>query len=190
MIKSCDICGTNFTAQRVNALRCSDACKKKSLQQWGRDNRETLKARSALHYQDNKEAVLIRSAKRYEAHKEDIAAKRVAYRQTDAGKAADHRGKSKKQDTPCNGTIKHFSKADQCVRCGRPGAQDLEHMTPRSQGGTNYIENLTTMCAGCNHGVGGKHTMGPQDWPVFVCWFLWNETHRREAIAAPERRLQ
>ena len=48
-------------------------------------------------------------------------------------------------------------------------------MTPISQGGTNYIENLTTMCADCNRGPGGKHTKGPQDWPAFVAWFLWNE---------------
>ena len=47
-----------------------------------------------------------------------------------------------------------------CVYCGRAPLLDesvlleLEHLIPRSQGGTNEMENLVTSCRECNIGKG------------------------------------
>jgi len=54
-----------------------------------------------------------------------------------------------------------------CIFCGRaltiaadgtPGPRvTLEHIWPRSHGGTDALENLALACAGCNHEKGVRH---------------------------------
>jgi 5-methylcytosine-specific restriction endonuclease McrA len=146
-IKECDVCGSEFedTSRAGNAKRCSDKCRQESQRE------------------------------RYAAKRETILEYRREYSKTPAGKASKRRRRHRRRDAPCNGSIKHFQLADKCVRCGSTENLELEHITPISQGGSNHIENLTTMCAECNHGVGGKHTKGPHDWATFVAWYLWNE---------------
>lgn len=49
-----------------------------------------------------------------------------------------------------------------CRLCGaaaRDGAHvrlEVDHITPRSAGGTNAVENLWTLCFACNRGKGAK----------------------------------
>lgn len=49
-----------------------------------------------------------------------------------------------------------------CLYCGRdlrdaaPSEITLDHLTPRSEGGTNVSENLVTACRACNSSRGAK----------------------------------
>lgn len=160
MTKECDICGSEFEALR-KTKRCSDKCK-----------REAWKAYLREYCGANKEAIAAKKRAYAEANKEAIATYQREYFKTPAGKAARKRVSAKRRAAPCNGTIKHFKLADRCVRCGSTEELELEHITPVSQGGSNHIENLTTMCAECNRGVGGKHTKGAHEWAEFVVWYL------------------
>ena len=134
------------------------------------DRRQTseYKAGKARYYQ--RPGVKAKAAERNQTP--ESKAVKHTYRRTPAGREAIARGHAQRRGAPENGTRKHFHIADQCVCCGSTHQLELEHMTPISKGGTNYIENLTTMCAECNRGVGGKHTLGPHAWPEFVRWFL------------------
>ena len=40
-----------------------------------------------------------------------------------------------------------------CVQCGATANLDVDHITPRSQGGTDSMTNLRTMCASANRGA-------------------------------------
>ena len=179
MTKECDVCGSEFEARAHNAQRCSDKCKREAVLAYQREyreaNKEAIAERKRKWHEDNREARLAKLREYREAKKEVLAAKQRKYRKTPAGKAAEKRKEAKRRGAPCNGTVKHFQLADKCVRCGSTESLELEHITPISQGGSNHIENLTTMCAECNHGVGGKRTKGPHDWATFVAWYLWNE---------------
>ena len=190
-MKTCDICGTEFNGH-FNAKRCSDACKKQG--------RDATVARGVARYQKTpKGKATLAKAQAKHRKTDKFKGTTAAYLQSDAGRQAQSKGQAKYQKTPkgkvvtheasakrrgapSNGTLKHYREADQCFRCGRPGVTELEHMTPVARGGTNYIENLTSMCVECNRGVGGKHVKGPHDWPAFVCWFLRNENHPETEI--------
>jgi 5-methylcytosine-specific restriction endonuclease McrA len=37
-----------------------------------------------------------------------------------------------------------------CVECGATGRLTVDHIVPRSKGGTDALENLQTMCSPCN----------------------------------------
>lgn len=50
-----------------------------------------------------------------------------------------------------------------CVYCGAE-YEDVDHVIPRSQGGTNHVENLVPACRSCNRGVGGKFARTPAQW--------------------------
>lgn len=50
-----------------------------------------------------------------------------------------------------------------CDYCGGP-FEDIEHVIPRAQGGTDDISNLRPSCANCNRGPGGKFAMTPAQW--------------------------
>ena len=47
-----------------------------------------------------------------------------------------------------------------CVYCGGP-AQHLDHVIPRSRGGSDDDDNLVLSCAGCNH---SKRDKTPGEW--------------------------
>ncbi|MCS6789581.1 MAG: HNH endonuclease [Bacteroidia bacterium] len=43
-----------------------------------------------------------------------------------------------------------------CVYCGSPHNLTVDHVIPRSQGGTDSWENLVTACGSCNHRKGNR----------------------------------
>jgi 5-methylcytosine-specific restriction endonuclease McrA len=43
-----------------------------------------------------------------------------------------------------------------CGICGQPGATTVDHVRPRSQGGTNHPGNLRAAHARCNYGRGDR----------------------------------
>lgn len=162
--KTCDVCGDEFVA-KTNTKRCSDECKKAG-------KARSKRTYDRKHYQENREHYREQDRERYENNREAILEQKREYNKTDAGRDAKKRKRAKRRGAPSNGSIKHFKRADKCCRCGSTDDLELEHITPISAGGTNFIENLTTMCADCNRGPGGKHTLGPHRWAEFVCWFL------------------
>lgn len=48
-----------------------------------------------------------------------------------------------------------------CVYCGSPDDLVLDHVTPRSRGGSNKDDNLATACWPCNSKKGAKT---PEEW--------------------------
>lgn len=63
----------------------------------------------------------------------------------------------------------HFG--DICGRCKKPLVRPvIDHVIPLSRGGTNYIENIQTLCKDCNSGKGAR----PADYrdPELVLSFL------------------
>ena len=143
---------------------------------WAEANKEAIAAKKREYHEAHKEALNAKRRARYVADRERVLARQREYKReydrTPAGKVTAKRARAKRRGAPCNGTVKHFKLADKCVRCGSTEELELEHITPISQGGSNHIENLTTMCAECNHGVGGKHTKGAHEWAEFVVWYL------------------
>ena len=51
-----------------------------------------------------------------------------------------------------------------CVYCGKP-AQHLDHIYPKSRGGSNDESNLVPACANCNI---SKHAKTPQEWKGII----------------------
>src|SRR5690606_38125575 len=48
-----------------------------------------------------------------------------------------------------------FGEGHRCIYCHGP-FEDVDHVVPRSAGGTDDPENLVPACADCNRGPGGK----------------------------------
>lgn len=50
-----------------------------------------------------------------------------------------------------------------CVYCGGE-ATTIDHITPRSKGGTNNLANLVPACKDCNEEKGDERQLGLGDW--------------------------
>ncbi|HEY8415284.1 MAG TPA: RNA-guided endonuclease IscB, partial [Thermaerobacter sp.] len=50
-----------------------------------------------------------------------------------------------------------------CAYCGGPGPLTIDHVVPRSRGGTNAWENLLPACRACNQAKGNRT---PEEWGV------------------------
>lgn len=56
-----------------------------------------------------------------------------------------------------------------CVKCGREGHQDRDHIKPIYQGGSDSIENIQPLCAWCNSAKGPDSTdHRPSGWREVV----------------------
>jgi len=44
-----------------------------------------------------------------------------------------------------------------CLVCGSEKSLSLDHILPRSKGGSNVARNLATLCVPCNSSKGDKH---------------------------------
>lgn len=72
---------------------------------------------------------------------------------------------------PSIGPALHYSILERdefaCWYCGRRPPDvvlHVDHIQPRSQGGTNARENLLTACARCNLGKGTGEVRTPEEW--------------------------
>ena len=92
------------------------------------------------------------------------------------------KAKAKRRDAAVRESDPKFVKHNFCQVCGSTHNLEVEHLTPLAAGGTHYIENLTTMCADCNRGQGGKHVLGPHVWSEFVRWFLDRRDNPHEKV--------
>jgi hypothetical protein len=86
-------------------------------------------------------------------------------------------------------TIKKAAKAENptktCVYCRRPGtAIEVDHVIPKSKGGTNKLENAQLTCHDCNHSKGnGNYPKKPPDdyvgpWPPLHWPADWNQENK------------
>lgn len=67
---------------------------------------------------------------------------------------------------------------DVCIYCQAAPYEELEHVYPRSLGGTDSHDNLAPSCELCNRGVGGKFDHHP------VEWLRANHPHRVAEVIA------
>lgn len=63
-----------------------------------------------------------------------------------------------------------------CHLCGMPGADTLDHLIPRSRGGTDELENLAPAHKSCNSSRGA------------MALDKWREIHPLPERAAPSRK--
>lgn len=48
-----------------------------------------------------------------------------------------------------------------CWLCGQPGATTVDHVVPRSRGGSDELTNLAAAHAGCNYARGNRTPAAP-----------------------------
>lgn len=83
--------------------------------------------------------------------------------------------------------------AKRCAQCGRTPAEDhvkleVDHMIPRSWGGTDDIENLQPLCTQCNHDKQAFYSsMDPFEEQIRTAT-AHLEPHRRTTQGVPRRR--
>lgn len=67
-------------------------------------------------------------------------------------------GKTNSKATKRKRQIVYERDFHKCVNCGHEGSDEnpltLDHIVPRSKGGSNEVENLQTMCYDCNYSKG------------------------------------
>lgn len=60
---------------------------------------------------------------------------------------------------------------EECCYCGvslTPGTRTIDHVIPRSLGGSNKIDNLVLACSPCNEEKGGVHSANSTS-PGTIC---------------------
>jgi 5-methylcytosine-specific restriction endonuclease McrA len=65
-------------------------------------------------------------------------------------------GKCRNRNSKLNKNKKQqvLQRDKKCLVCGTLENLTVDHIIPRSKGGTNHIENLQTLCNDCNHKKG------------------------------------
>jgi 5-methylcytosine-specific restriction endonuclease McrA len=54
--------------------------------------------------------------------------------------------------------IRRLVRADACERCGVASDLTVDHVVPRSMGGSDDVSNLRTLCRSCHAVIGVKST--------------------------------
>ena len=82
-------------------------------------------------------------------------------RDPDIGGEAYQRGPRYGHDSTLAALVAAYG--DRCAYCGGPGPLTIDHVLPRSRGGTNAWENLLPACRACNQAKGNRT---PEEWGV------------------------
>ncbi|HTP29101.1 MAG TPA: HNH endonuclease [Anaeromyxobacteraceae bacterium] len=85
--------------------------------------------------------------------------------------------------------------AGKCIHCNRRllvsqigdliGTASIEHIVPRTHGGTDDLENLALACAACNGEKGVRHDHRSRDDPKLVAMIDRLQRRRRERWREP-----
>jgi 5-methylcytosine-specific restriction endonuclease McrA len=132
-------------------------------------NRAALLARQREYYAETRGARLAKQSEYREANRGAIAARKREYYRTPRGRALYAAANARHRGAACRASDPAYTLLCSCQVCGATDDLQLEHMVPVSQGGTHYLENLTTMCRACNM---SKWVKGPHDFAIFLRWFL------------------
>jgi 5-methylcytosine-specific restriction endonuclease McrA len=189
MMKNCDVCGSEFEARGKagRAKRCSRECWLKAKRsryhetykeaQWAQQkeyreaHREAILARKREYYQTHKVAISEKARERYEAHKEEILARHSDYKKSPRGKEVSRKGSHKRRaiERGVESDGIHYELEDKCVVCYSTEDLTVDHMVAIANGGTDTIDNKTTMCKSCNSSKGNH--IDYRD-PGFTVWIV------------------
>jgi len=61
----------------------------------------------------------------------------------------------------------------QCVKCGKRGRLECDHVVPRQAGGSDNMDNLQTLCRNCHiaktkEDVGNPDPEGVREWDDYI----------------------
>jgi ferredoxin len=168
MTKNCDVCGSEFDGHH-NAKRCSDAC-----------SREAIRIRMAKYFQSEKGKAALANWRQSEKGKAAIAeyqqsekgkASHAKYRKSEKGKkatrASSHKRRAHLAEVESDGI--HYELEDKCVVCYSTENLTMDHMIALANGGTDTIDNKTTLCKSCNSSKGNH--IDYRD-PGFTAWIV------------------
>jgi len=169
----CQNCKKDFAAKTERRVYCSSECK---WQGWYQKNKGKRKESSRLWYRRNKEKVK-RSSKIWWDRKGKYLEKRHTYPQKGSKEWFLYRQKrqvidqnriAKIKDIGGRFSLREWQKLKEqfsytCPTCGRREPQihlTIDHITPISKGGNNWIENIQPLCKICNLRKGAKLLLG------------------------------
>jgi 5-methylcytosine-specific restriction endonuclease McrA len=164
-------CKKRGSTEKYKNGRCAP-CTRASNQKWKRRNPQKHIAGSKRWSDENPDARRAASRRYAAKNRERIAAYRKAWRKANPEKhvAQEHLRRTRKASS--NGAYT----ADQwrclcalfghkCLRCARTDiALTVDHVVPLSHGGSNAIDNIQPLCAGCNSAKGTRHIDFRIDW--------------------------
>ena len=149
--KNCDVCGSEFEGHGL-AKRCSGDCKREARAKYQQS--EKSKETRAKYYQSEKGK-----------------ATKAKYEQSEKGKVsrrkADHKRRARQLGAGSDGI--HYELEDKCVICYSTENLTVDHMVALCNGGTDTIDNKTTMCHSCNASKGTR--IDYRD-PGFTAWIV------------------
>ncbi len=140
-----------------------------SKKKYRQENKEILKKKDAAYYQVNREQVRKQANGYTASHTEANRARAAAWykEHPERGKAnakvAGHRRRARKASvggkfTKVDIQNMYVSQGAHCYYCSVSieEAYHIEHMTPISRGGSNWIDNICLACVPCNRTKGVK----------------------------------
>lgn len=142
-------------------------CERNRSAYWKNQNKvKRLTQIKAYNAQRDKDKHRIEARVYYEQHKEEILERRTIWRVEKAEHAkAKMREYRRRRRAAKAGQIEHYTAAQwralcatyggQCLRCGKIGKLEPDHVIPLSKGGHDTIENIQPLCPSCNK---RKHT--------------------------------